>query len=83
MAQPDPSPTYVVLPAKAQKGETVLLFSTALFSEARQEAIRQTAATGVQHVIHTSTHYVDDISLWPEAAIDAIVLPIVPAVPEV
>lgn len=78
MAQPDPAPNYVVLPTKVKKGETVLLFKTAIWREAQDEAIRQTAATGVQHEVFTSTHYVEPVETWSDAAVHDQVKPIVP-----
>lgn len=80
MSQPDPSPTFIVLPALVKKGMTVLLFKTADAEDAKTEVIRATAETGEQHVIYTLTHYVDKIEEWPLSIVEALVQPVVPVI---
>jgi hypothetical protein len=80
MPQPIELPEYVVLPTTWKKGLAVLLYKTTVFDEAVTEAIRLTAATEVQHVIFTSTHYVDLPPQWSSVATNLLVQEVVPPV---
>lgn len=76
MAQP--TVKYMILPAKIIAGQQIVIKPIEDYDEAKRELVKQTAATGEQHILYTSTHYTEAFEEWPIQVIDTIVQPYVP-----
>lgn len=76
MAQP--TVRHIVLPEKVKGGQQYVLTPFTDIEDAKREAVRQTAASGDQHIVFTSTFYTDMFEEWLQSTINEIAKPYTP-----